>query len=208
MSLLGHVHGEHVHVRRVRVLSNQIAAILPRNVRVLDVGCGDGTLTASIKQKRPDLDMIGIDVLVRKETRIRVNTFDGMRIPYDDDSFDVVMFVDVLHHTGDPAILLREAARTASKAIVIKDHTLTGVLARPTLRFMDWVGNARHGVTLPYNYWTRRQWVATCEQLGLAIGVWRGDLGIYSWPATWLFDRSLHFVARLDLQNGREVRPA
>ena len=159
-------------------------------------------------RRRPALDIMGIDVLVRKTTWAQVNLFDGTRIPNDDRSFDVVMFVDVLHHTDDPVILLREAARTASKAIVIKDNTLRGILARPTLRCMDWVGNARHGVTLPYNYWKREQWVDACGQLGLAIGAWRGDLGIYPWPATWLFDRSLHFVARLDLQNGPEPRRA
>ena len=32
--------------------------------------------------------------------------------------FDVVMFVDVLHHTDDPMILLRQAYPLARKAIV------------------------------------------------------------------------------------------
>jgi hypothetical protein len=41
----------------------------------------------------------------------------------------VVLFVDVLHHSKDPMILLREAVRMVRKAIVIKDHTLAGLLA-------------------------------------------------------------------------------
>ena len=198
MRLLDRVHGQHVHVRRVRVIGEQIATLLPRNARVLDVGCGDGSLAASIKERRPDLDFSGIDVLVRSKTSIPVQQFNGSRIPYGDRSLDVVMFVDVLHHTDDPMVLLREATRTASTAIVVKDHTLTGPFAGPTLRFMDWVGNARHGVALPYNYWKRQQWFDACEQLGLEIGVWQADLKIYPWPATWVFDRSLHFIARFD----------
>ena len=62
------------------------------------------------------------------------------------------MFVDVLHHTEDPMALLGEAVRVARKTIVVKDHTLNGFLAGPTLHFLDRVGNARHDVALPYNY--------------------------------------------------------
>ena len=42
----------------------------------------------------------------------------------------------------------------AKHGLVIKDHTVTGLLARPTLRLMDVVGNAPHGVALTYNYLT------------------------------------------------------
>ena len=46
------------------------------------------------------------------------------------------MFVDVLHLTDDPVLLLREAARVARNTIVIKDHTLDGFAAAATVRFM------------------------------------------------------------------------
>ena len=68
------------------------------------------------------------------------------------------MFIDVLHHTSDPRVLQREAARVSRRWIIIKDHARTGLGAGPTLRFMDWVGNARYGVALPYNYWRESQW--------------------------------------------------
>ena len=79
------------------------------------------------------------------------------------------MLVDVLHQTDDPMNLLREAVRVARQAIVIKDHLLQGAFAYPTLRFMDWVGNARHGVALPYNYWTPAEWHGAFDKLGLAV---------------------------------------
>ena len=205
MSVLDRIHGDYVHTRRARVLSEQAAELLPRGVRVLDVGCGDGLLAALIREKRPDIEVTGIDVLVRPSTHISVEPFDGTRIPYADRSVDVVMFVDVLHHASDPALLLREAARTATRTILIKDHTLDGALAGPTLRLMDWIGNARHSVTLPYSYWSHQTWLDACERLGLRIGVWRTNLDLYPWPATWLFDRSLHFVARLDLPDRNDA---
>jgi len=67
-----------------------------------------------------------------------VETFDGKSIPYGDGSFDVVMFVDVIHHADQPMTLLREAARVARQAILIKDHLVEGTLAYLTLQLMDW----------------------------------------------------------------------
>jgi hypothetical protein len=63
---------------------------------------------------------------------------------------------------------------------------------------MDRVGNARHGVALPYNYWRRAQWLQEFERAGLSPTLWKDSLHLYPWPASLLFDRSLHFVSRLE----------
>lgn len=200
MSLIDHIHGRHIHRRRVKALSDHLVELIPPGAHALDVGCGDGSLASLIMQRRPDITVSGIDVLIRHQTRIPIAKFNGQEIPYDDASFDVVMFVDVLHHTEDPMTLLREAARVARQSVIIKDHTRDGLLAGPTLRFMDQVGNARFGVALTYNYWPRQKWQVAFETLGLRTGVWKTKLGLYPRPASWLFDRTLHFVARLDIQ--------
>jgi SAM-dependent methyltransferase len=198
--VVGALHQTLVFGRRVRVLSEQLAALIPPATRILDVGCGDGTLDLLITRQRPDVSIVGVDVLVRPTTRIPVQPFDGTNIPYPDASFDALMFVDVLHHTTDPYLLLREATRVA-KMILLKDHFCEGLSAETRLRFMDWVGNAHHGVALPYNYWSRRQWSAAFGQLGLKTTEMRTSLGLYPAPASWVFERGLHFVARLERGN-------
>ncbi|MBM4133680.1 MAG: class I SAM-dependent methyltransferase [Nitrospira sp.] len=197
MSLLGHMHARVVHRRRIAVLAERISALLPRGAKVLDVGCGDGMIDALIQRQRPDLVVSGIDVLVRSHAQIPVAPFDGRTIPYGTGSFDAVVLVDVLHHAESPDALLREAARVSRECLVLKDHIKEGVLADQTLRLMDWVGNARHGVTLPYHYWTEREWQAAFVRLDLTVQSWNGRIGLYPWPAAWLFERSLHFLARL-----------
>ena len=199
MSLFERVHDRYVHDKRGQILGRHLADTIPQNFRVLDVGCGDGLLASFISRNRPDLTLKGIDVSVRDRTYIPVNRFDGHVIPYEDASFDAVIFVDVLHHTIDPIVLLTEAARVARETIVIKDHTLEGLFAGLTLRFMDKVGNARHGVSLPHNYWPRQKWLEAFDMLGLQLGTWTSNLGLYPWPASRIFERSLHFIARLDV---------
>lgn len=197
MKFIESLHGGFVYGTRVRALSSLLAQLIPRDARVLDVGSGDGLVAHLMMTLRPDIRVEGIDVLMRDHPLIPVTKFDGRAIPYPGRSFDVVMFVDVLHHTHEPMVLLREAARVTGKVVIIKDHTLEGLLAGPTLRFMDWVGNARFHVSLPYNYWPRQRWLEAFEALRLIVDPWIADLNLYPWWADWIFGRSLHFVARL-----------
>lgn len=197
VSLFARIHEKCVFERRVRVLAGHLAALMPEGGRVLDVGCGDGSIAAALIEARPDVTIEGVDIMVRPETKMPVNEFDGQRLPFEDNSFDTVMFVDLLHHTDDPAILLAEARRVARHSIVLKDHCRDGVLAGATLRFMDWVGNAHHGVVLPYNYWEESRWQQTFGNLAVTVDSWQARLALYPFPANLLFDRKLHFVARL-----------
>ncbi len=198
MTAVGSLHARLVFDRRTRVLSGALGEALPPDCsRVLDVGCGDGTISRMIMDSRPGLSLTGVDVLVRPETHIPVTQFDGTHLPFEDGSFDAVMFVDVLHHTVDPAILLREARRVARKAVVLKDHSRDSMVSGPILRFMDWVGNAHHGVVLPYNYWSTAQWNAAFRDIGLRVDTWQTTLGLYPFPASLVFERNLHFVSRL-----------
>jgi hypothetical protein len=87
------------------------------------------------------------------------------------------------------------------RRIIIKDHLRQGLLAGPTLRFMDRVGNARHGVPLPHNYWSPLEWCAAFERLNLRVDTLYESLGLYPWPLGMLFDRSLHFLASLCKQS-------
>ena len=165
---------------------------------MLDVGCGDGSIDKMVANQKAGVEIEGIDVLLRPQTHIKVNVFDGKSIPHPDQSFDIVMFVDVLHHTDDPLSLMAEAMRVSRHGLLIKDHLKDGLLANTTLSFMDWVGNAPHGVRLPYNYWTKQQWNNAFAELNIAPISWQESLGLYPPPLSWLFDRKLHFIASLD----------
>ena len=196
-SAVGVLHDKLVSNRRVEVLANWFAQLLPPRIRLLDVGCGDGLISAILRSKRPDISVQGIDVLPRQQTHIKVEMFDGLHFPAANASFDVVLFSDVLHHTADPTILLREASRVAARHVLIKDHYREGFAANTRLRFMDWVGNARFGVALPYNYWTERQWHEAWQDTALRPEQLVTRLGLYPKPADWIFGAKLHFIALL-----------
>jgi SAM-dependent methyltransferase len=194
------VHRSLVHPRRVRVLAEHAAALVPHGAHVLDVGTGDGRVVHDLVRRRPDLHVEGLDVMVRGDSAISVGLFDGRTIPRPAASVDVVTFFDVLHHADDPPALLAEAARVARICVVVKDHVCDGAAARAVLTFMDRVGNLRHGVALPHNYLSSEEWARALGRLRLERSVWDvGGLGLYPWPASLVFGGRLHVLARLSV---------
>ena len=174
-----------------------LAAQIPQRASVLDIGCGDGTIGSLIAQLRPDISIQGVEYLVRLGCKIACRAFDGSSLPFPDDSFDVCLFVDVLHHTQDPAILLREAVRVSRSFVLLKDHLDENFFDDATLRFMDWVGNRPHGVVLTHNYQSRREWAEHFLKCGLAEESWTTKVPLYPQPFSLLVGRGLHFVSLL-----------
>lgn len=194
---MGRTHERLVFNRRVAVLARMMGALVPPGSGILDVGTGDGQIAKLIAAEGTGNSVQGIDIMTRPDPHIPVTEFDGETIPFPDKSVDVVSFVDVLHHTEDPSVLIGEAARVARHAVLIKDHLSENGLDHLTLRFMDWVGNAPHGVVLPYNYAPRRDWDRWFDAAGLKTEIFETDVPLYPAPFSLIFGRGLHFVARL-----------
>jgi SAM-dependent methyltransferase len=185
----------------VQVLADAIASKLPADATVLDVGAGSGDMAVAILSSKPSLKIEGVDVLVRPGTAIPVRQFDGEHLPHADGTFDYAILVDVLHHTDNPQALLAEVARVARR-IIIKDHYRNGWLAETRLRFMDWVGNAAHGVRLPYNYLSRDEWRKLWTSGGFRVVDIDESFRLYREPLDLIFGRGLHFITTIETESG------
>jgi ubiquinone/menaquinone biosynthesis C-methylase UbiE len=106
--------------RRLLVERAELAA----GQRVLDVGCGTGSLVIAVKRRHPAVEVVGIDpdpkvlrIAERKVARAKVDVgldrgFAGS-LPYPDASFDRVLSSFMFHHlsAADKSQMLREALR-------------------------------------------------------------------------------------------------
>jgi SAM-dependent methyltransferase len=192
-----HLHGPLVLQRRVQVLAKMIASKIPENASVLDVGCGDGAVGSLVAKLRPDISIQGVEVMARPDCKIACSLFDGITLPFPDSSFDVCVFVDVLHHSRDIRALLQDAVRVSRAFVMVKDHLSENFLDGLILGFMDWVGNRPYGVHIPYNFQSRKQWAGQFEKCGLAETSWTSQVPLYPAPFNHLFGRDLHFVCML-----------
>jgi SAM-dependent methyltransferase len=92
-------------------------------MKILDVGCGPGTITADLAVLVPNGQVIGLEYApeVLKQARDLANkrglknlqfaVGDVHALEYADDTFDVVHAHQVLQHIGDPIRALREMRR-------------------------------------------------------------------------------------------------
>lgn len=94
---------------------------------VLDVGCGDGFYTLRYWDIGRPRALAGVDAASRAievanasrgDRPIRFEVGDAHRLPYPDDSFDLVLVQSILHHDDDPPGILREAFRLAPEILV------------------------------------------------------------------------------------------
>ena len=105
-------------------LYRKITSMVPRNARVIDIGCGDGTLLNVLKaEKNVQGDGVDIDI-----DRFKEAVADGHDCFWEDADegisivpdrhYDVAICSDTLQEVKNPRGLLHEALRIADEAIV------------------------------------------------------------------------------------------
>ncbi|WP_042422161.1 methionine biosynthesis protein MetW [Comamonas granuli] len=101
-----------------------LARLVPEGSRVLDLGCGDGSMLAYLQRERActgyGIEIADANVLacVRRGVNvIQLNLDEGLAM-FGDASFDVVLQIDTLQHLRNAEVMLRETARVGRTGIV------------------------------------------------------------------------------------------
>jgi SAM-dependent methyltransferase len=189
-----------IYASRLRGLLKCIAPVLRSGDRVLDVGCGVGAVGRAIMDASstpPGVVVTGLERVRRTDELIPVDEYDGHTIPYVDDSFDVVILADVLHHEPDPERLLAECVRVCRRLIIIKDHKPDGFLGHARVCLLDWAANDPYAVRCLYQYQTLQQWRFMIDRHGLKIEQEWTRLRLYSFPYWLFFTDDLQYMAVL-----------
>jgi SAM-dependent methyltransferase len=110
-----------------------VAALLHvvRAKSVLDVGSGTGRAVRFLRQRYPDLHVEGVEPVEQLRAQaltqgIALHDASGENLPFDNDSFDVVITAGMMHHVHDPALIISEMTRVARSAVMISDTNRFG----------------------------------------------------------------------------------
>jgi ubiquinone/menaquinone biosynthesis C-methylase UbiE len=148
-----------------RTLDELWAKASPRSV--LDVGCGEGVLTAKWAARLREGRVVGIDLddpglraewAARRAPNLEYRVMKAERLPFAEAEFELAAAIEVLEHVPDPAHTLAEMARVARGG-----HLLVSVPREPLWRALnlargaylrDWGNTPGH-----VNHWSRRAFV-------------------------------------------------
>ena len=148
----------YANTRFYQTIDMLVGSISPR--MILDIGCGEGKVIEQLHASHPspstgiDLDPARIYLAKSQSVDIPFAVGNAQELPYEDNSFDFVMILEVLEHVGEPDLVLREAYRVTSKYLLAsvpnEPWWRIGNLAR--LKYIRDLGNTPEHI----NHWSVR----------------------------------------------------
>jgi SAM-dependent methyltransferase len=108
----------------------------------LDIGSGDGRFTRGLQRAYPSIGQaIGVEVVKLSEDGFIPIIYDGLHLPFEDDKFDLITILTVLHHAKDPRVLLQEAYRVLKPGGKLVMRELGGAEEDPELHYKSFLFN-------------------------------------------------------------------
>ena len=132
-------------------MTSEVVSDLPAS-RMLDVGCGTGLLLETLANSLDNLELFGIDRVpamldvARGRLGQRATLLEGVatELPFEDDSFDLVVSTSALHYFTDAGAALLEIRRVLSVSgnLVISDWCRDYFWMRILNRVLPWTRHA------------------------------------------------------------------
>ncbi len=102
------------HLARKAIVQRVIQRHAPASPRILDVGCGTGATTASLLCFGP---VVGLDIgdaalRLARQRNVTVTRSNAVDLPVRNQSFDVVVALDVLEHLDDDVAAIKSIRNT------------------------------------------------------------------------------------------------
>lgn len=115
--------------------------------------------------------------------------------------YDLCLLIDVIHHIGlqneKKIIKILNLLKTKSNLILIKDHFQFGFFSNLLLILMDFLGNYGDGTSIPYKYFTEKNYKYLINKSKLKIIKIIKNIKLYKWFWIFINNPRLQFISIL-----------
>jgi hypothetical protein len=152
-------------------IGSRVARFLSPGQRVLDYGAGTGLISGWLAAQVGIVPTLAD--LVDYRNRLRDFAFlkmeEPFQVPAGDGAFEVVMLLFVLHHNPYEiqSKVLSEAARLASRRLIVLEDTPSSRLELMFNKIWDKVLNIRHRIPTPFTFRSVPEWLPVFMEHGL-----------------------------------------
>jgi ubiquinone/menaquinone biosynthesis C-methylase UbiE len=168
-----------VHRRLVRAFRSDLDDLLDAAspTSILDVGCGEGVLTADWAASDVGRRVVGVDLAdpdlqaewnVRSRPNLEFRVADATALPFSTDEFDLVSGIEVLEHLPDPVAALDEMKRVAGRWLLLSTprEPLWRILNVLRGSYLRSLGNSPGHL----NHWSKHGLVGLAGRYGSVVG--------------------------------------
>jgi ubiquinone/menaquinone biosynthesis C-methylase UbiE len=144
-----YAHGHHDSVLKShlwRTVENSCAYLIPHikpSLKILDIGCGPGTITCDLAGRVPEGSVIGMDraedvldkarshAASKNQKNVEFRTGNIFSLDFPDNEFDIVHCHQVLQHVGDATAALKEMRRVTKPGGIVAAREMCEFLHYP-----------------------------------------------------------------------------
>lgn len=126
---------------RSETVVNIIMPYIENPNKIVDIGSGTGDVAYLINARGKNITPVDVADF-HGPRMIKTIIYDGKTLPFKNKSFDTALLLMVMHHTPNPELVFKEAARVAKEVVVIETSYTTKINRILTI-ISDAIGNLR-----------------------------------------------------------------
>jgi len=126
----------HKDQKRAQTKKELFKEYLPSHSKIIDIGTGSGQFSLVLKENGHQVT--SVDIKDKTNTNLITPTvYNGEKLPYNNNSFDISMLITVLHHCPNPENVFQEAARVSKNRIFVLEDVYSNLVMKYLTWWMD-----------------------------------------------------------------------
>ena len=121
---------------RAKTKFNLFKKFIDTNSKIIDIGCGSGQFALELQNKNHDVTAVDVN---DKTNTIAITPviYDGLKLPFKNNQFNICMLITVLHHCHKPNDVFAEAVRVSKDKIFVLEDVYSNWFMKRLTWFMD-----------------------------------------------------------------------